>query len=235
MKVRVVDVETTDLGEDAEVCEAAFVDVTPQNGLIHNHDSEIIAGKRPISPEAMGIHHITEEMRERDGCSFGGMHELYRGAEYYCAHNAPFEKEMLGTMGTYNWICTLKCAKHLIPDAPNFQNQTLRYFLDVGHPPDPLPGVPASRNHAHGALYDCYTTAGILTHLVVTLGKTLGELVALTNQPVILKMCTFGKHKGKPWSEVPHDYLMWIRKQGKKDWDDDTWATVQHHLKGGAS
>ncbi len=24
---------------------------------------------------------------------------------------------------------------------------------------------------------------------------------------------TFGKHEGKPWSEVPTDYILWLRKE----------------------
>ena len=70
------------------------------------------------------------------------------------------------------WIATLRCAKHVWPDAPDFKNETLRYRL----------GIDLPRDRMHRALEDATVTAHILARLLAE--RTVDELLALSTTPV---------------------------------------------------
>ena len=40
-----------------------------------------------------------------------------------------------------------------------------------------------------------------------------------TRQPALLLRVPFGKHRGRFWSEIPHDYLDWAARQNRDDRD----------------
>jgi exodeoxyribonuclease X len=49
----------------------------------------------------------------------------------------------------------------------------------------------------------------------------IDDLLTWTNEPRIYPRLTFGKHRGLKWSEVPDDYLQWLRDgqhQLEADW-----------------
>ena len=58
---------------------------------------------------------------------------------------------------------------------------------------------------------------------------TVAKLIEFIEKPSLLKVCKFGKHKDKLWSEVPLDYLRWMLRE-MKDLDRDTEFTVRHYL-----
>jgi exodeoxyribonuclease X len=60
------------------------------------------------------------------------------------------------------------------------------------------------------------------------------DLIAWTLEPNLLPLCRFGKHYGKPWSEVPKDYLQWMLKT-VSDLDPDTRFTVEHWIRHGSN
>jgi len=45
------------------------------------------------------------------------------------AHNARFDRGFLPSLHGCRWLDTMRGAKHLWPDAPNYQNSTLFYWL----------------------------------------------------------------------------------------------------------
>ena len=86
MTLRVIDTETC--GLDGGVVEVASLDLL--DGQLTNPMSDLISPDRPISLDAMAIHHITEQMVEgkpRIAVAIG----RYQGSPYYVAHNAAFE------------------------------------------------------------------------------------------------------------------------------------------------
>lgn len=93
---------------------------------------------------------------------------------------------------------------------------------------------------AHRALADAFVTAANLRHL---LGRIVDDpawpqdpthLGAHLAQPIILKTCGFGKHKGLAWKDVPRSYLTWmLGAGGMTDLDIDTRHTAEFYLKGG--
>lgn len=153
------------------------------------------------------------------------------------AHNISFDLRLLAQSGVTldnPVICTYKCARHLMPDAPRHSNQVLRYWLglDDKYGDLTLPGLPPHRAEA-----DTLVTSRLLMELLRL--RTAEELVVLTTQPVLLRTCGFGKHAGTPWGDVPKDYLRWIVREGperpgpggvKLGFDPDTRHTAMWHL-----
>lgn len=216
--VRVIDFETTGMPPEAAVCEVAWVDLAA-DGAISAITSEIVNPGRAIAVEAMAVHHIREADVIGKRSPDAAFLDLSNGADVFCAHNAAFERQFF-TGGGKPWICTYKGALRVWPDAPSHSNQVLRYWL--GLELDEALAMPP-----HRAGPDTYVTAHILNKLMAA--ASVEQLIGWTEQPALLTKCRFGKHRGKPWSEVPADYLQWMLRQ--TDMDADALFTARHHLK----
>lgn len=226
MKIRVVDFETTGLPEDQvrAICEAGWTDIS-EDLSISMPQAVLVNPGHPIPPVTRAIHHISDA-DVADAISPPEAIELLmdgmEDGDMFAAHNAEFE-QVFFSGGNHPWICTMKCAMHLFPEAPRFSNQVLRYWLgldetkgfshDLAMPP-------------HKAGPDTYVTAHILARLALMAG--FDELVTLTNTPVLLKVITFGKHKGENWADIPAGYLEWVIS--KSDRGPDEKHTARHYL-----
>jgi exodeoxyribonuclease X len=153
------------------------------------------------------------------GHAFGSPDVLI--ADYYVAHNAKFEREVMKAAGhdfKQPWLCTYKAALALWPDAPSHSNQALRYWLGLKLADDPGP--------PHRALGDAYVTAAIARRVLTavperasSVQETLEWWKAISAQPALLPRFRFGKHQGVPLAEVPTDYLEWVRNNVTDDED----------------
>ena len=131
-----LDLETTGLEETDRICSAGML-VNDQGRW--SAKEERIKPPRRIRPEAMAVHHITDEMVKN-----APMFERSQTAAFLqehnsmgntlVAHNAGFELAMLAKEGLI-WqggvIDTLKCSKHLIEEIDRFSLQYLRYELGL--------------------------------------------------------------------------------------------------------
>lgn len=236
--ITVLDTETADF--DGGVCEIAAVSLQRGGsgswGITGFHQSLCNPG-RPISIEAMAVHHITDE--EVAGAPsiddvLDARSDVYgpRLDRTHAAHNAEFDQGVLplewrarnligsphhladGSTPQLDWIDTYRCAMHLWPESPRFSNQVLRYHLglDVSDMPEEAGGI------VHRALYDTWCTAKML--LLMLQDHSPEELIELSGRPVDLstRRVGFGKHHNLTWSQVPSDYLRWILD--KSDIDD---------------
>ena len=226
MRVRVIDFETTGTEPTDAICEIGWTDIIADRDVldIRLPKAMLVHPGRPIPPEARGVHHISNRDIEHAPPVVVGLQQLIEdqpGA--FCAHNAKFERQFFGG-GDVPWICTRKVAMRLWPDAPNFQNQTLRYLLDI----DADYGFDTpSADPSHRAGPDAYVTAHILARALAL--KPLEQLIKWSNEPSLLPgNINFGKHKGTPWSRVDTGYLEWIVKQA--DMDEDVRFTSRHWL-----
>lgn len=218
MTFRVIDTETC--GLDGGIVEIATVDLI--DGEIVQPMSDLISPDRPISHEAMAIHHITEEMvdgKPRIAAVIG----KYHGSQYYVAHNAAFDRGVLPEMHG-QWICTLKLAQALYPNI-RYSNQYLRYALklDVTVPEGLYP---------HRALYDCYVTAALFKRIIVDSGWSAEKMVEISNRPTLLRTLKFGKYRGQKIEDIAlqdPDYLRWMLKS-IKDLSGDMRFSIEHFL-----
>lgn len=221
----VLDTETTgtDPKEGAALLELAFVTVEQgktEDWVVTHGDSWLIRYDGDIPPEARAVHHLGpadvgpgSAACDRDGTMHGFMCAAEPG-DVYVAHNAKFDVQFLPELKDEPWICTYRCAKHLIPDAPRFSNQVLRYYLGLEPKAGFLEGLAP-----HRALYDTAVTGELLVHLLSLAPPE--ELIRLTTTPILEKTCGFGVHKDKLWAEVPSSYLHWILYKSDMPSDPD--------------
>ena len=211
----VVDLETTGLDPAVDrIVEIAVVGIDFERRCYRRLFRSLVDPEIPIPPEASAVHHITTVMVAGKAPSPArirpALEALADPAIPFAAHNAGFDSAFLKPAvpaWTSPWICTLRIARHLWPDAPSHSNQALHYRLALN-----VPG-----NHPpHRAMGDALATAALLVRQVETAGS-VQRLLELSRQPALQRRVPFGKHRGRLWSEVPPDYLDWAARQ---DWDD---------------
>lgn len=226
MKIRVIDFETTGTPEDAvkAICEIGWTDLGV-DGSIDGPHSFLVNPGHPIPPQTRAVHHLSDEDVADATDTVSGRGRLCEGMDaddIWAAHNAQFEQAFFGG-GERRWICTMKCAKHLLPDAPSHSNQALRYWLNLDKEfSDTSLAMPP-----HRAGPDAYVTAFLLRRLLEL--ASAEELVELTKAPVRLRTVTFGKHRGVKWNDLPESYLSWIAN--KSDLGADEKFTARAVLK----
>jgi len=221
-----LDTETTGTGPDDRLCQIAF---KPDDGPAV---CELFNPGRPISIDAMAVHHITEKMVV-DKPPFMGSEIYDRLKELVddknnviVAHNAQFDMNMLHWEGVFSTRTsfTLKLARYLDKNGviPKYNLQYLRYYLGLE--------IEAT---AHDALGDILVLEGLFSRLYAKfkenteLHDPVQEMIHISSNPVLIPRMPFGKHKGMLFSEVPRDYLEWL---SGTELDEDIAYTVKKHL-----
>jgi len=228
----VVDSETTgtDPSKD-QVIELGFA-LTDLDAWIAG-DGILVSSTVPITPEASAVHHLVDEDLVGAPALADTLADLrgssgWRDAVAYVAHNAPFDRSFLPQLDDKPWLDTLRMAMRYLPGLPSYGNQALRYRLHLDVPRD---------IGAHRAEGDCIATAALLRYLLAGPAREDFErlgveaFAAHVDSPLVLQTCRFGKHAGRPWAEVPRDYLSWLIRTG--GFDQDTEHTAKHFLNGG--
>jgi len=220
-----LDTETTGNGEDDRLCQLAF---KSENGIAVN---ELFNPGRPISVEAMSVHHITNDMvKDKPPFNHSETWEKLRNIlddddNILAAHNAVFDVDMLKKeeIIPQKHICTLKMARYLDKDGviPKYSLQYLRYYLDLN-----------VKANAHDALGDLLVLEALFQRIYAKASDEFGEgatdkMIEISMNPMLLKRMPFGKHKGMKMEEVPVDYLQWL---STTDIDGDMEYTVRHYL-----
>lgn len=235
MLIRSIDFETT--GEPGslerhEVCEVGWTDIEvvfndPVPGTVQAFVGEpnalLCNPGRSIPPEAQAIHHITNDrIWDAMPASMALSHLMLDGPEFFCAHNADFERAFFDGRGI-PYICTYKVALRLWPEAPSHSLQVLRYWLRLDI--DQQRGLPA-----HRAGPDSYVGAALMARILTSENAPdIETMIEWSNEPQLMTMVNFGKHKGTRWDELPTDYLEWI--VDKSELDRDTKANALHRLR----
>jgi len=172
----------------------------------------------------MAVHHLTPDDFGPDDphCDEYALREMFaEPADVMVAHAAQFERAFIADTahGGLPWICTVRSAKAVWPQAPGHSNQVLRYWRQ-------LKLDPALANPAHRAGPDAWVTA----HLLIDLLKeaTVEQMIQWTREPRRMDRIPFGKHRGSRWTEAPGDYLRWMAGQG--DMDADVVAAARQEL-----
>jgi exodeoxyribonuclease X len=218
MLMRVIDFESTGLPPDAAIVEVGWCDVV--DGVVGEQGSMLVNPKRPIGLEAMATHHIRDHEVAGAPPIDLGLRRLMEGEpDVFVAHNAAFEQEFFKG-GETPWVCTLKVARRLWPDAPRHTNTLLRYYLELELDEDRA--MPP-----HRAAPDAYVTAHIVAKALQL--ASIEMMVKWTKEPSLLPRCNFGQHSGKAWADVPVSYLTWMANN--EGMDADKRYTAKYHLK----
>jgi exodeoxyribonuclease X len=241
MKIRIIDTETCGIeAPNLQIVQIAHVDImqdTKAMGIEGGRGPWQIAGwnqwtinpRRPIPPEASGVHHITDRMVANAPTIEAVLPLVFDGSiGTYAAHHAKYDKLVLSAAGIavddYDWLCSYKCGTIKWPDSPSHKNQVLRYYLGLD--------LQFDGDIPHTALGDAMVTA----HLVVEILNSddvlaFGDWLRISNNPVLLPRVHFGEHATKLWADVPLSYLDWIINKSKGPWDEDVWHTADHWLR----
>jgi DNA polymerase III epsilon subunit-like protein len=221
-----LDTETTGSGPEDRLFQIAL---KPEGGPAV---CETFNPGRPISIDAMSIHHITNRMVQgkppfRGSDTFTQLQNLVAGGKnVIVAHNARFDVDMLNKEGIFapRVICTLKLARYLDKNGviPKYNLQYLRYFLDLEIEATP-----------HSALGDILVLEGVFNRIRAKflengeLENPVEEMIRISSSPILIPRMPFGKHKGSLFSDVPADYLEWLLTT---ELDEDMAYTVKKHL-----
>lgn len=225
---RCVDLETAGLAPPASIIEIGYSDV------VFDPDAKNVTSVTPpkaqlfrpnetLAPENIAVHHLTNEMlKGLPLCTAHDIRTMLTAGEptMFVAAFAQFEQQWLTPeiVGERRWICTVKAAARLFPEAESHSNQAIRYRLGLV-----LDDALAMPPHRAGP--DSYVTAQILANFLTR--ETARQLVQWTLEPRYMTKLPFGKHKGKLFTEAPADYLAWILKQTDMDADAQHWARVE--------
>lgn len=238
MKYAVIDTETT--GMDHEQDTLVEIAAVWDDGSFKH--SLVCPNARPINFGAMATHHITHGMvikapSQKEAIKHIGFDRASDTAPdatpiALVMHNAEFDRGFLPEwMQGMKWVCTYRCALHLVPDAESFKNGALWYELGLNHEMPPEAG-----SMPHRALFDAIMTADLLNWMLNKVAVIIGSrdqatcleyLIKLSVTPVLLKNCSFGKHHNKAWADIPTDYMQWVLRQ---DFDSDVQHTCQHWI-----
>lgn len=169
------------------------------------------------------------------GQCVGGVVGVGSPADYLVFHNAEYDRGFLPEyLREIPYICTWRCALHLVPNAESHSNGALWYELGLDHEMPPEAGL-----MPHRALFDAIMTKDILEFFLsntiydsrgeITRGipEALDTLARLTVTPVLLTKCRFGKHRDERWEDIPSSYMEWVLREGSFDKDTvhtcETW------------
>lgn len=215
MRIICIDTETAGFAPPSEgsgICDIAIANVDEDFGIYWKVES-LIDPECSISPSAMGVHHITDEM-VADQPTLSEFMEQYKyplnEVNVVMGHNVQFDIRFVRPFlpDAFQVIDTLKLARIVWPDAENHKLQTLRYAynLDAGN--------------AHRAMGDVITTISLARLLAEEVGTDARGLLQLMHAPLPLATrMQFGKHKGERLGDLPMQYVRWLLD--KADIDPD--------------
>jgi len=225
-RFRIVDVETTGFDPARDrVVEIAAVDLCPAEGVLERPTSHLVNPGRRIPAGARAVHGISDAM-VANAPPLEQVLDQYRDDRVVLvAHNATFDAGFLPALSG-PWLCTLRLAQHLFPQAPSYGNQALREWRGIDALPPWTQGLAA-----HRALYDAAVTGLVLDDLLGELRRsapevvTVADLLAFARRPVLLKTIRFGKHRGQRFEDLPRSYLRWLAETDA--WGEDLAHTVR--------
>lgn len=207
MSSLILDTETSDT-ENAEVLSLAWA-ASP----FHESEAQMVFFKpsRPIKFGALAVHHILEEdlAGSRPSSEAPGVAPK---VDYWIGHNIDFDWRVMGEPPVKR-ICTLALSRSLWPELDAHNLSAVAYYV-LGATPE----TRALLRSAHNALADVLICSKILDVIVKVLRVTdERQLWELSEEARIPKIMTFGKHKGKPISDVDRGYANWYRRQEDTD------------------
>ena len=220
-----LDCEFTGLDfEKDRIIEVAAVRFTFSESL-EEYD-ELVKPDCPMSEEAFAVHHISAEMVAAKPPIEEILPSLFQfiGRDIIVGHGIESDLEMLTraaaraempcTLKTRPFIDTLRLAR-LYGDSPNNSLEKLANHFNI--PTDP----------AHRALNDVKMNIEVFKHLTARF-KTVQQVHEALSKPIKMKFMPLGKHKGRPFSEIPLQYLQWA---AHADFDQDLLFSIRSELK----
>ncbi len=238
-----IDTETTGNQAPDRIIQAGAMIVKSRNEVEVIDD--VCRADVPVSIEAMEVHGITPDQLEGKPSyaetNFASrINALNTPENYLIAHNIDFDLGMIEKEGFKNQmkkIDTVRCARHLLPDHPYHRLQYLRYALELYKDEEAEAKKLGVAVKAHDAIGDVLILKLLFSHLIGLVREQfpdenpVDKMVALTQEPVMIRTFKFGKYKGESIEEVSQrdpGYLSWMRNN--LDLDEDMRHTLDAYL-----
>ncbi len=179
-----------------------------------------------ISDESIGIHHILPQMVANQPKIHEILPELFSfiGRNIIIGHGVGYDVTLLDdaakranihtTIKNNPIIDTLRLAR-LYGDSPNNSLEQLANHFNV-----PSEG-------AHRAMNDVIMNIEVFKHLVRRY-QTTDQIFKILANPIRMKFMPLGKHKGRPFSEIPLQYL---QHAATLNFDQDLLFSIRSELK----
>lgn len=205
------DTETTGIKAEKE----RIIEIAAYDPVLDRKFERFINPGFPIPPEAIAIHHITDEMVST-APSFAQIGEEFiefcEGEVVLIAHNndsfdlqflrCEFQRNAL-SMPPWKFLDSLKWARRYRSDLPR---HTLQFLRDIYNIPP---------NNAHRALDDVLVLYQVFQLMIDDL--EIEEVYNLLNRRTVTNHMPFGKHQGQPLSQIPRSYVQWLASNGVFD------------------
>lgn len=220
-----LDCETTGLDpEQDRVIEVAVAKFT-FNDILETYETLVDPGC-PIPPASIEIHHISDAMVQGKPNITAVLPTLFKIIDKHIliGHGISLDIAFLCNEAKRHQIpCSLSSALFI---------DTLRMARLYGE--SPVNSLEKLRQHfniaeegAHRAMNDVVVNIEVFKYLA-TQFKTTQQLLQRLERPIQLKLMPLGKHKGRPLSEIPSEYLQWA---ANKDFDQDLLFSIKSELK----
>lgn len=205
------DTETTGIRNDKD----RIIELAAYDPITERTFCKLINPGIPIPKEATAIHHISDSMVANEP----GFKQIAEEFLAFCPSNAvliahnndafdkPFLENEFRRAGVefpaFKFIDTLKWARRYRPDLPRHTLQFLREVYGF------------AANQAHRALDDVIILHQVFSVMIDNL--PMEKVLDLMVKPQVLSKMPFGKHQGKPLTEVPKSYIAWLSSSGAFD------------------
>lgn len=219
------DCETTGLDTDQDrIIEIAAVKFTFKEAL--DSFETLIDPQKEISEDSIAIHHISQKMVEGKPLIESILPSFleFTGKYIIVGHGIPFDIEMVKNaaerhgiacaLSRAQFIDTLRLARHYGEASVN-SLEGLRKHFNI-----PYEG-------AHRAMSDVVVNIEVFKNLSKAF-KSTEQIFEVLSKPVALKAMPLGKHKGRPFKEIPLEYLQWAVH---KDFDQDLIYSLRSEIK----
>ena len=180
----------------------------------------------PIPQHTIEIHHITDEMVAGKPKIKAVLSEYLKIIDNHIliGHAIPFDIALLDNaakrclmetqLSSLKYLDTLRMAR-LYGESPTNSLESLRKHFNI------------EAHGAHRAMSDVIVNIEVFKHLCRKF-KTTEEALKRFEKPVQLKAMPLGKHKGRPFSDIPIEYLRWAAHQ---NFDQDLLFSLRSELK----
>ncbi len=220
-----LDCETTGLDTSSDrIIEIAAIKFTFEKKL--DRFESLIDPEMPIPPLSQSIHNISSDMLQGKPKIKKILPDFFKFLKNYplIGHSVQFDLQMLLKEAQREKVpCHLE---------KNASIDTLRLARLYGE--SPVNSLQMLREHfniesegAHRAMSDTIVNIEVFKKLSQKF-KTLKELLERLKKPILMKIMPLGKHKGRKFSEIPLDYLLWALK---KDFDLDLLYSIKTEIK----
>ena len=180
----------------------------------------------PINETSIEIHHITNDMVQGKPRIAEVLPELLSliqnhiivghgiGLDIAFICEAAKKNSIPCSIANNPTLDTLRMAR-LYGESPTNSLEKLRQHFNI------------AAEGAHRAMNDVVVNIEVFKFLSSSY-KTTEQLFERLKRPISLKAMPLGKHKGRPFSEIPIEYLQWA---ANKDFDQDLLFSIRSELK----